>query len=185
MEVKCHIPTFHAHGPKLTTRVHICTIRALSKWVHLTFNTWVVVNAMGGPHAFAPPLSWPASCGPWCTSFVRSPVVPLFGLADYKESGKSQGNFAFPRPQRLYDRPDPRWSSFEASFPMTECTKEQGSLGEGAGVDTHSTFCPGGGLLCSPLRASAIVRAVVDTGNQRLVWMTLNICFDKEFQFTS
>lgn len=89
---------------------------------------------------------------------------PLFGLADYKESGKSQGNFAFREPLNAYDRRNPRWSTFEAFFPMTEHTKEQG-LSEGAGVDTQSTFCPGGGLLCDPLQASAIVRAVVDTGN--------------------
>lgn len=115
---------------KLTTSVHVCSRRALSKLSPLNLLTLVVCGQCYG---------WPTRLvyPPSLTCFLRALVYlscqitggPLSGLADYKESGKSQGNFAFCGPQCLWPIQSPLvqlWSLLSHDW----VHKEQGNLRE-------------------------------------------------------
>lgn len=84
---------------------------------------------------------------------------------------KKPGELCLLRTSMLMTDTIPAGPALKPSFPWLSAQRA-GQFKRG----THGTFCPGGGLLCTSLQASAIVRAVVDSGNQRLFkWHRINV----------
>lgn len=131
----------------------------LTKWVHLTFNTWagslqwVAHTSLDIPlPTVLPVVSGP---GPPLSTDRRWPALWISRL---HAAGKRQGNFAFPDFRLLCSYQGiPCCFTFEALFPMTACTKSW-RLKKSPRLDTQHLPPRWGAFYVQTLQATAFVR---------------------------